>query len=764
MFKFSAIVLILFCSLGLSAQSPHGDALKIDCASCHDATGWVSMKNPLLFSHDSTGFQLEGRHAVASCKDCHSSLVFAETPNQCSSCHSDVHQMSVGNDCARCHTSQNWLVDNIPELHEQNGFPLFGVHSNLSCVDCHTSEASLTFTRIGNDCINCHMQDYLSTVNPNHQTSGYSTNCIDCHDPMSNGWQSEVIGHEFFPLTGGHDIQDCKQCHLTQVFSDASPECISCHMDDFNSTTNPDHAASMLPTDCKQCHNENAWLPSSFDHSIFPFVGAHAPIANNCIDCHHGNYVNTPNTCDGCHMPDYNATASPNHSAAQFPTDCAVCHNESAWIPSSFTHSNFPLIGAHATVQNCNDCHHGNFTNTPNACDACHMPDYNASTNPNHSTAQFPTDCALCHDETAWIPSGFTHNSFPLVGAHAAVPNCNDCHHGNFTNTPNTCDACHMPDYNTSTNPNHSAAQFPTDCAMCHNESAWTPSGFTHNNWPLLGAHAAVSNCNDCHHGNFTNTPNTCDACHMPDYNASTNPNHSAAQFPTDCAMCHNESAWTPSGFTHNSWPLLGAHAAVSNCNDCHHGNFTNTPNTCDACHMPDYNASTNPNHSAAQFPTDCAMCHNESAWTPSGFTHNSWPLVGAHASVSNCNDCHHGNFTNTPNTCDACHMPDYNATTNPNHASALFSTDCTICHNENAWTPSSFDHDANYFPIYSGKHDGEWNSCTDCHTNASNYAIFSCIDCHEHNNQSSVNNDHNGVSGYSYNSAACLDCHPNGN
>lgn len=764
MLRIAAIAFMIFCSVTMLAQSPHGDAFKIDCASCHDASGWTSMKQPMLFDHDSTGFELEGRHAVVNCKECHTTLDFTESPNKCSSCHTDVHNMSVGNDCARCHTSQNWLVDNIPELHEQNGFPLFGVHSNLSCVDCHTSETNLNFTPIGNDCINCHMQDYNSTVYPNHQLSDFSTNCIDCHDPMRDGWESDIIGHEFFPLTGGHDIQDCKQCHVSKIFADASPECTSCHLDDYNSTTNPNHAASQLPTDCRQCHNENAWIPSSFDHSFFPFVGAHAPIANNCIDCHHGNYVNTPNSCDGCHMPDYNTTASPNHTAAHFPTDCAVCHNESAWIPSSFTHSDFPLIGAHAAVSDCNDCHHGSFTNTPSNCDACHMPDYTGATNPNHGTSQFPVDCAICHNETAWAPSSFTHSSFPLVDAHAAVPNCNDCHHGNFTNTPSTCDACHMPDYNASTNPNHSAAQFPTDCAVCHNEAAWIPSGFTHNSWPLTGAHASVPNCNDCHHGNFTNTPNTCDACHMPDYNTSTNPNHSTAQFPTDCAMCHDETAWSPSGFTHNSWPLNGAHASVSNCNDCHHGNFTTTPNTCDACHMPDYNASTNPNHSAAQFPTDCATCHNETAWTPSGFTHNSWPLTGAHASVSNCNDCHHGNFTNTPNTCDACHMPDFNATTNPNHVAAMFSTDCTICHNVNAWTPSSFDHDASFFPIYSGKHNGEWNSCTDCHINSSNYAIFSCIDCHEHNNQTNVNNDHNGVSGYSYNSNACLNCHPNGN
>ena len=35
---------------------------------------------------------------------------------------------------------------------------------------------------------------------------------------------------------------------------------------------------------------------------------------------------------------------------------------------------------------------------------------------------------------------------------------------------------------------------------------------------------------------------------------------------------------------------------------------------------------------------------------------------------------------------------------------------------------------------------------------------------CHEHDDQSQVNNDHSQVSGYSYNSAACLNCHPQEN
>ncbi|MCB0751983.1 MAG: hypothetical protein KDC52_10955, partial [Ignavibacteriae bacterium] len=87
----------------------------------------------------------------------------------------------------------------------------------------------------------------------------------------------------------------------------------------------------------------------------------------------------------------------------------------------------------------------------------------------------------------------------------------------------------------------------------------------------------------------------------------------------------------------------------------------------------------------------------------------------------------------------------------------------CEDCHNTSDWNDATFDHDGQYFPIYSGKHKEAWNSCSDCHTNPSSYSVFSCIDCHEHNNKTKVDDKHRGESGYSYTSAACYDCHPQG-
>jgi hypothetical protein len=255
----------------------------------------------------------------------------------------------------------------------------------------------------------------------------------------------------------------------------------------------------------------------------------------------------------------------------------------------------------------------------------------------------------------------------------------------------------------------------------------------------------------------------------LTDYNQTTNPNHAQNQFPTTCEDCHSENGWVPATFDHNAiYPFTGAHIAIANdCAACHNGNYNNTPNTCAGCHTTDYNTSTNPNHTTLGLPMDCEMCHTtDPDWNPAQFpNHNSyWPLNGAHAAIQNdCAACHNGDYNNTPNTCFGCHATDYNQANNPNHASAGFPTTCDDCHSVNAWVPATFDHDNMYFPIYSGRHEGEWDNCADCHINSGNYSIFSCIDCHEHDNPAELEDDHEDVPGYIYSSSACYSCHPEG-
>ena len=280
---------------------------------------------------------------------------------------------------------------------------------------------------------------------------------------------------------------------------------------------------------------------------------------------------------------------------------------------------------------------------------------------------------------------------------------------------------------------------------------------FNHNltNFRLAGVHS-TTDCINCHSAGYAGTPMDCEACHTAEFNQATNPNHNTLGLSMDCASCHTEEPeWNPATFAnHNEYHVLnGAHAVIaSDCAICHNGDYINTPNTCVECHLESYNATTNPEHITFNFSTECESCHSESDWEPAAFAnHNDYyALNGAHATIANdCAICHNGDYINTPNTCIGCHQSDYNNTTDPNHLAAQFPTDCESCHSENAWEPATFDHDGQYFPIYTGKHLEAWNTCLDCHTNTGNYSVYACIECHEHSNQADLADKHSDLPDY---------------
>ena len=795
------ILLVIFARLSF-AQSPHGEGLGMDCVACHTTDGWeipsenwnfteepqfiISQTTGIetvivdsSFNHFDTDFPLAGSHDKVDCRSCHSTLIFNEASTQCIDCHLDVHQMTVGNDCIRCHTSETWLVDNIPEIHEENGFPLIGSHSNLSCVDCHISETSIRFDRIGNDCISCHQDDFNMTTSPNHVDVGFSTNCLDCHSPEGDTWDTDIVDHSFFPLTLGHDIQDCKLCHITNNFSDASPECISCHQENFTNTSDPDHEALAFSNDCIQCHTTNpGWMPAEYvDHDgFFPiYSGAHEGVWSDCIDCHTDPNDIKVFTCVNCHI---NPETDDEHDGitgyVYENNACLACH-PTGDTDMAFNHdeTNFPLTGSHIGVD-CLECHSNGFEGTSTNCVDCHGMDFDGAINPNHVELNLPNDCASCHTtDPDWMPAtfGIHDDYYPLEGAHALIANdCVSCHNGDYVNTPNTCIGCHLDDFNSTMDPDHEAANFSTNCLECHTLDAWEPSTFDHDvqHFPIYsGAHEGEwSVCTDCH----TNPSNfqefQCINCHI---NPETDEDHEGVSGyvyeDNACFACH-PTGNSDMSFNHDetNFPLTGAHLGID-CLECHSNGFEGTSSNCVDCHEMDFDAAINPNHQELNLPNDCASCHTtDPGWMPATFAiHDDfYPLEGAHAMIANdCASCHNGDYVNTPNTCIGCHLDDFNSTMDPDHEAANFSTDCLECHTLDAWEPSTFDHDVQHFPIYSGTHEGEWSVCTDCHTNPSNFQEFQCINCHIN---PETDEDHEGVSGYIYEDNACFACHPTGN
>ncbi|MFZ5433343.1 MAG: hypothetical protein ACOZB3_06160 [Calditrichota bacterium] len=768
------LFLLLNASSGLAdlaqdpGPNPHG-TMTFDCSQCHATESWTKLQSELQFEHSKTRFPLIGRHIQVTCRQCHSSLVFSDAGSECLNCHLDIHQGQFSQSCSECHTPQGWSDESQMYIyHQQARFPLTGVHASLDCQICH---AAGEYTGLPLDCQGCHLQAYYSTQNPNHSDAGFSLQCAECHSLTVARWKTSYQHTPAFPLTAGHDINDCSRCHQGS-YAETSAECVACHRADYNTAANPNHVVSQFPQTCDECHTTGGWRPAAFNHNLaqFPLTGAHASVA--CASCHlGGQYTGTSTVCYDCHRSDYDAAEEPDHATAQFPQSCEECHTTDVWQPSTFNHSNtqFQLTGAHIRTD-CAQCHlNGQFSGTTTACFGCHQLDYEGVQEPNHVDGQYPQECTICHNTEAWQPSLFQHSqtNFPLTGAHVLV-SCAQCHvNGQYTGTPTECYACHQSDYEEVTDPNHVAGNYPQNCTVCHSTEAWQPASFDHaqTSFPLTGSHVQV-NCALCHvNGQYTGTPTECYACHQSDYEEVTDPNHVAGNYPHDCTICHNTSDWDDANFDHNQtdFPLTGSHIQV-NCAQCHvNGQYTGTPTECYACHQSDYEGVDDPNHVTDNYPHDCTICHNTSDWDDANFDHNQtdFPLTGAHISVT-CLDCHlNGQYTGTPTDCFFCHETDYNNTQDPDHAAAGFPQDCAVCHSTFNWD-AQFNHDGLYFPIYSGRHRNEWDRCSDCHTDPNNYAVFSCIICHEHN-CSDMADEHDEVAGFVCESNACYACHPNG-
>jgi hypothetical protein len=751
--------------------SPHG-ALAIPCGACHATTGW-SLRSEAEFNHDrDSSWPLAGRHREVACAACHLDLRFRDTPGACADCHLDLHQGALGPDCGGCHSPARWFDRTLLERrHERSLFPLTGAHRGLDCRACHPGSGAGQFAGAPLECAACHAGDYLATARPVHGEGGLGTNCAQCHSTAR--WATPGgFQHDAFPLLGRHAAASCVSCHEGGRFDLAPAHCAGCHAAAWQASADPRHVAAGFSQGCAVCHDEQGWRPSAYSHAAatgYELDGAHGALS--CARCHVGQqYAGTSSLCATCHLADYQAAGEPAHQAPGYPLDCALCHTRESWQGVGFDHqaTDFPLLDAHVAVF-CVDCHlGGNFTMTPTDCFSCHQASFVETTDPAHEANLFPQDCTGCHNQTAWSPSTLDHDltDFALSGAHLAV-NCADCHtSGRFVDLPAACWACHEPDYQQATHPDHADNQFSQDCATCHSTAAWQPATFDHDltDFPLTGAHVAVS-CAACHvGGQYTDIDGACWACHEPDYQQATHPDHADNQFSQDCATCHSTAAWQPATFDHDltDFPLTGAHVAVS-CAACHvDGQYENTPSACFFCHEGDFSSADDPDHLAAQFPQDCALCHSTTQWQGAVFNHNDtgFPLTGAHTSV-NCAACHlGGQYENTPTDCHACHAADYQSADSPDHADEGYPTDCAMCHGSQAGWPSAWNH-AIYFPIYTGRHRDEWETCASCHL-GNDLGDFSCTHCHEHR-QSEMDEEHDEVAGYTWESHACLQCHPDG-
>ena len=404
-------VLLVLASVSLRGDNGddegHGD-LSLDCGECHIPDRWLPVDDPPTFRHDTTGFALEGTHTQVSCRRCHLSLVFSRVGTACADCHEDAHRGELGFACESCHTPRTWTNQReMFQSHSRTRFPLLAVHARLDCAACHAGQRPWEYATTPAECGVCHLETYQQTTDPNHLAAGFPQRCEDCHLVTASSWRGARFSHpERFPLIGGHAGLACARCHTGGDYAGTSSACVSCHRQDYATTTNPNHAAGGFPTTCEDCHTIQGWRPATFDHDLtrFPLDGAHRDV--DCARCHEGGrYQGTPTDCYACHQADYAGTSNPNHQAAGFPTDCQACHTTAAWRPASFDHDGryFPIYsGRHRGVwSSCTDCHMnpGNYGSFE--CLRCHAHSNKAEVDRDHDEVSGysyqSSACYRCH-------------------------------------------------------------------------------------------------------------------------------------------------------------------------------------------------------------------------------------------------------------------------------------------------------------------------------------------------------------------------------
>ncbi|MCP3916703.1 MAG: hypothetical protein GY711_14200 [bacterium] len=311
---------------------------------------------------------------------------------------------------------------------------------------------------------------------------------------------------------------------------------------------------------------------------------------------------------------------------------------------------------------------------------------------------------------------------------------------------------------------------FPADCSICHEGADWrrirADFEFDHEletGAPLEGAHESAE-CLRCHNDRgpvAVFARRGCAGCHEDVHRT---------QLGQNCETCHDQQNWHPSEqiAIHNRtrFPLVGAHAS-SPCWRCHAGaqigNFDRTDTECIRCHADDLARATTPAHLAQGWVDGCDRCHIPTTWAGAGFNH-AWPLTGQHAGAL-CTACHLGGvYAGTPNQCVDCHLPEYQGTTSPNHASNSFPTQCQDCHGTSTWFGASFVHigiTGNCVSCHLAEYNGTTNpnhtaggfstTCENCHSSTTTWygASFvhvgitgNCVSCHqsEYNNTTAPN------------------------
>jgi len=405
------------------------------CETCHNTSGWKNNQPSVSFNHNNTKFPLHGKHAEATCAQCHKDSDFRRPVayDHCESCHEDVHKGQfasrgagspsdpsrpasdpAGSECSACHNETAFKPTLFTrEMHQKSAFKLEGKHASLECAKCHQPDGKSAVYITGKLlCNECHADPHGG------EFAGlpYTNKCDLCHTQTSfqpSTYSSVRHAQTKFSLTGAHAAVVCGDCHKPLV-SVAAPAavpvvasvaylpanaasaarqyhfdrqgCVGCHSDP--------HRTDVT---CETCHTERQWKElRPFDHASTKFLleGAHETVL--CAGCHKPvdlhpaqsgriaakgapDFSKTPRQCSECHEDVHGGQ----FMKSDREEDCTSCHSVTKWSSGAFNHdaTAFPLDGSHIRVR-CVQCHNQEketdgktiriYRGTPTECTKCH--------------------------------------------------------------------------------------------------------------------------------------------------------------------------------------------------------------------------------------------------------------------------------------------------------------------------------------------------------------------------------------------------------
>ena len=197
------------------------------------------------------------------CVDCHVNNNYNLTSTTCVSCHLKDFQGTTNPNHVYCELPAD--LPTVPQHHQLAERNLRSQHHRVPAdrmrTPCRRASAptatSTTTTTSPRPRASVATRRTTTRQQRRSRMRGFPTTCQQCHDTVA--WTDGKFDHSTtgFVLTGAHTVppRQCTDCHVNNNYNLTSTTCVSCHLKDFQGTTNPNHVSSNFPQTCQQCHN-----------------------------------------------------------------------------------------------------------------------------------------------------------------------------------------------------------------------------------------------------------------------------------------------------------------------------------------------------------------------------------------------------------------------------------------------------------------------------------------------------------------------------